>query len=84
MKPSKVKVRLETALAIFAGALGILTIFWPAWIEAITGWDPDHHNGNFEWLVVATLLALSAATGLLAVLHRRLLVAAAEGGLPPG
>ena len=77
MKPSKVKVRLETALAVIAGALGILTMFWPAWVEGLTGWDPDHHNGSFEWLIVATLLALSAAMGLLANHHRRLLVAAA-------
>jgi hypothetical protein len=77
MKPSKFTVRLETALAVFAGALGLLTMFWPAWIEALTGWDPDRHNGSFEWLIVAMLLALSAAIGLLANHHRRLLAAAA-------
>jgi len=80
MKPSKVRVRLETALAVFAGGLGLLTLFWPAWIEGITGWDPDNHNGTFEWLIVATLLVLSAAMSLLVAVHRRLLVAAAEGG----
>jgi hypothetical protein len=84
MKPSKVKVRLETALAVFAGALGILTMSWPAWIEALTGWDPDHHNGAFEWLIVATLLTLPAVIGLLANHHRRLLSAAAVGEFPRG
>ena len=83
MKPSKVQVRLETILAVFAGALGVLTMFWPAWIETVTGWDPDRHNGSFEWLVVASLLALSAAIGLRAVRHRRILVAAAKGEIPP-
>jgi hypothetical protein len=83
MKPSKAQVRLETVLAVFAGALGVLTMFWPAWIEAITGWDPDRHNGSFEWLVVASLLALSAVMGLRAVRHRRILVAAANGEIPP-
>lgn len=77
MKPSKVKVRLETVLAVFAGALGVLTLFWPAWIEALTSWDPDRHNGSFEWLIAASLLVLSAAVSLLAVLHGRLLAAAA-------
>jgi len=79
MKPLKVRVWLETALALFAGTLGILTIFWHDWVEALTGWDPDHNNGAFEWLIVAVLLALSAALGVLAGYHRRLLVAAAEG-----
>jgi hypothetical protein len=83
MKPSKAQVRLETVLAVFAGALGVLTMLWPAWIEAITGWDPDRHNGSFEWLVVASLLALSVTIGLRAVRHRRILVAAANGETPP-
>jgi len=76
-------MRLETILAVFAGALGVLTIFWPAWIETITGWDPDRHNGSFEWLIVAALLTLSVAMGLRAVHHRRILVAAANGEIPP-
>ena len=78
MRRSKVQVRLETAIAIFAGALGILTIFWHDWIEALTGWDPDHHNGSFEWLLVAVLLVVAVVIGLLARRHWRLLVADAE------
>lgn len=78
MRRSKVRVRLETAIAIFAGALGILTIFWHDWIEALTGWDPDHHNGSFEWLIVAVLLVVAVAIGLLARRHWRLLAADAE------
>jgi hypothetical protein len=78
MKPSKIRVRLETAIALLAGALGILTIFWHDWIETLTGWDPDHHNGSFEWLIVAALLAAAAEMGFLARHHRRLLAAAAE------
>jgi hypothetical protein len=78
MRRSRVRVRLETAMAVFAGALGILTIFWHDWIEALTGWDPDHHNGSFEWLIVAALLVIAAAMGLLARRHWRMLTAAAE------
>jgi hypothetical protein len=37
MKPSKLRVRLETAIALLAGGLGILTIFRRDWIEALTG-----------------------------------------------
>lgn len=78
MRRSRVRVRLETAIAVFAGALGILTMFWHDWIEALTGWDPDHHNGSFEWLIVAALLVIAAAMGLLARRHWRMLTATAE------
>jgi hypothetical protein len=36
----------ETSLAILAASLGVLTIFWHDWIEALTGLDPDAHNGS--------------------------------------
>jgi hypothetical protein len=68
-----VRAQLETAVALFAGMLGILTIFWHDWIEALTGWDPDQHNGTMEWIVVVGLLAVSAAIGLVARRHWRLL-----------
>ncbi|HLY66150.1 MAG TPA: ABC transporter permease [Chloroflexota bacterium] len=60
-------------VALCAGILGIVTIFWHDWIEALTGWDPDHHNGAAEWIVVIGLLAVSAAMGLVARRHWRLL-----------
>lgn len=61
--PSRVRIGLETAIASAAGVLGVLTIFWHDWIEALTGWDPDHHNGSFEWLIVVALLAIAAVLG---------------------
>lgn len=73
MRRSKVRAQLETAVALLAGILGILTIFWHDWIEALTGWDPDQHNGTVEWIVVVGLLAVSAAIGLVARRHWRLL-----------
>jgi hypothetical protein len=66
MKPARIRVGLETAIAVCAGALGILTIFWHDWIEALTGWDPDHHSGWFEWLIVTVLLIAAAALGSVA------------------
>jgi hypothetical protein len=77
MKPSMLRVRLEAAIAVLAGALGILTIFWRDWIEALTGWDPDHHNGSAEWLIVAGLLVVAVIMGSVSRRHWRLRLAAA-------
>ena len=75
VKPSKIRVQLETAVAAGAGLLGVLTIFWHDWIEILTGWDPDHHNGSVEWFVVAALLIVSIMAGMVARRHWRALTA---------
>jgi len=80
MKPSMLRVRLEAAIAALAGALGILTLFWRDWIEFLTGWDPDHHNGNVEWLVVGGLLAVAVAMGAVSRRHWKLRLASAAAG----
>jgi len=43
------------------GLLYVVTPFWPDWIEAISGWDPDQHKGSFEWLTVLFLLVVMLA-----------------------
>jgi hypothetical protein len=78
VKPLKIRARLELAAALVAGALGVLTIFWRDWIEALIGWSPDQHDGAFEWLIVGVLLATAAAVGLLARRDWKLLVAASS------
>jgi hypothetical protein len=78
LKPTRFRARLETVTALSAGILGVLTIFWHDWIEALTGWDPDHHNGSFEWLIVAGLLAIAVIAGFMARHHWRVLSAAAD------
>jgi len=45
----------ESALALVTGVLAIVTVFWRDWIEALTGYDPDHHSGSVEWLIIAGL-----------------------------
>ena len=77
MEKPKVLAWLETCIALAAGALGILTIFWRDWIEILTGWDPDHHNGTAEWLIVVGLLTIAAIAGSLARRHWTRLTAAA-------
>lgn len=66
----KARIRLqfwvETTLAVLSGSLGVLTLFWRDWIEAILRVDPDRHSGALEWAIVATLLFASAAFGALA------------------
>lgn len=46
---------IEAGLASLTGFLAVLTMFWHDWIEALTGFDPDHHSGSVEWLIVAAL-----------------------------
>ena len=57
---------IELALAAASGMLGLLTLAWRGWIEGVFGWDPDHHNGSLEWLLVAALLLVAVALGELA------------------
>ena len=57
---------LEAGLASLCGFLAVLTLLWRDWIEATTGFSPDHHNGSVEWLIVAGLLAVCVLVGLAA------------------
>jgi hypothetical protein len=54
----RIRFWVEAGLAALSGFLGILTLFTRDWIEALTGFDPDNHNGSFEWMIVAMLLRL--------------------------
>ena len=58
--------RIEAVLAVLTGTLGVITIFWHDWIEILTGWDPDHHNGGAEVALVVVLLAVSVTSAVLA------------------
>ena len=63
---SKARKRLlaaELSLAGVSGILAVVTIFWRDWIEVISGWDPDHHNGTAEVFIIAGLAALSLLLG---------------------
>jgi hypothetical protein len=56
---------VESALAFLTAFLAILTLIWRDWIELVFGFDPDHHNGSFEWELV---IACCAATILCSAL----------------
>jgi hypothetical protein len=47
---------IEAGLASCCGFLGVLTLFLRDWIEALTGFNPDRHDGSLEWMIVAGLL----------------------------
>ena len=57
---------LESVLSVVCAVLGIVTVFWHGWIESLTGFDPDHHNGAFEWLIVAGIFIGAGLAGLAA------------------
>lgn len=79
MKLLKFRAALESVITLFAGSLGIVTIFWRDWIEFLTGWDPDHHNGTAEWSIVVILLAVAVIAGMAARSSWRLLATAGTG-----
>jgi hypothetical protein len=79
----RVRFLLEAGFGGAAAALGVLTLFWRDWIEAIFGVDPDHHSGSLEWLVVAVLLIIAASLGALARADWRRIVAARPPGIDP-
>ena len=80
MKPSMLQIRTEAAVAVLAGALGVLTLVWRDWIEFLSGWGPDRHSGSAEWLVVAVLLAAALAMGAVSRRHWKLRLAATAAG----
>jgi hypothetical protein len=62
---SKIRLFVELAMAAAAWALFSLTLLWPAWIEAITHFDPDQSSGNLERSIC--VLSVIAAIGFSAL-----------------
>ena len=51
---------LKTFIGAGTGVLSVVTPIWPDWIEAVSGWDPDQHDGSAEWMIVTALLLVTA------------------------
>jgi hypothetical protein len=60
----------EAGLAVAAGLLAVLTTIWHDWLEAF-GFDPDHHSGAAEWLIVGLLSVCFVASTVAARLEWR-------------
>ena len=80
---SSVRMRfwVEAGLAALCGFLGILTLFTRDWIEALTGFDTDNHNGSFEWTIVAALFLVCILLSIAARADWRRLSATAPAGI---
>jgi 23S rRNA G2445 N2-methylase RlmL len=63
--------RVEAILAVLAAALGVLTVIVPAWIEVLTGLDPDAGSGTLEVLIAVGLFAVAGIAAWAAHGHRR-------------
>jgi hypothetical protein len=62
---------IEIGLASIAGLLALITPFFPDWIEFVSGWDPDQHDGSVERLIVLGMFLLTAAIFAVAAVEWR-------------
>ena len=62
---------VEVALAAITGLLALITPIFPDWIEFVSGWDPDQHDGSVEWMIVAGLFVVTVVMVALAAIEWR-------------
>jgi hypothetical protein len=62
---------VEIGLAAITGLLALITPVFPDWIEAVSGWDPDQHDGSVEWMIVVGLFVVTIVMVALAAAEWR-------------
>ena len=62
---------IEIGLAAITGLLALITPIFPDWIEFVSGWDPDQHNGSVEWMIVVGLFVVTIVIVALAAIEWR-------------
>ncbi len=63
---------VEIGLASITGILALITPVFPDWIELVSGWDPDRHDGSVErWIVIGLFLVTAAILTMAAIEWRR-------------
>ena len=50
---------VEVGLAAITGLLALITPTFPDWIEFVSGWDPDQHDGSVERMIVVGLFVVT-------------------------
>ena len=61
----------ESALAVIATLLAVVTFLWHDWIEILFDIDPDEGSGALEWGIVVVFAAAAIIAGVLARLEWR-------------
>jgi hypothetical protein len=62
---------VEMALGAITGLLALITPVFPDWIEFVSGWDPDQHDGSVEWMIVVGLFVVTIVMIALAAIEWR-------------
>jgi uncharacterized membrane protein len=62
---------VEIGLAAITGLLALITPIFPDWIEFVSGWDPDQHDGSVERMIVVGLFVVTIVMAALAVFEWR-------------
>ena len=69
---------IEIGLGAITGLLALITPIFPDWIEFVSGWDPDQHNGSVEWLIIVGLFVVTVVIVAAAAIEWRRNPAAAS------
>jgi len=62
---------VEVVLGALTGLLALITPIFPDWIEFVSGWDPDQHDGSVEWMIVVGLFVVTIVIVALATIEWR-------------
>jgi uncharacterized membrane protein len=62
---------VESGLAAVTGLLALITPIFPDWIEFVSGWDPDQHDGSVERMIVVGLFVVTIVMAALAAFEWR-------------
>jgi hypothetical protein len=65
-KRLRIRITIETGLAIVSFLLAMLTLVSDTWIETVTGLEPDEGSGAVEWGIVIVFAAAAVILSALA------------------